>query len=423
MPNLRNVSFNYCDGVPWIAMSAVLSIPQLRDVSFNEGQIAHQWDMSFPEQLDLIVSPALASLKYTRKNYYRAENKYPEMPRNIKLLNHVARHASQTLEVVVLPSELAPYQAFQQQAWPRLRQLSLRGRRLAADEQGGLKPTSFLAQMPNLRVLKLELSQPRGMERCVLWPPGMDGTPPCTELETLCLSYPHPDDPIFAHLPHTLRHLALRCWPRHYMSLVWHDRKVLDALGWSSPILTSSEMLSIVRSCQSSPLTGLQHLDIEYEEDERCADLLRGIPSAFPNVTFLTIHRYRRRGVEGMPVVSGDIVCPMRSLTCFQIEIAKSLSSLTSLRVLRIHLDLKEAPHPFAYYKKDGRTMYLDFLAAIRSAAHTFSQTLPPSVQWVCILDRRGCENIWYPYRIVRDALGACSAARDLTVRELEGVP
>ena len=309
MPLLRSVTFSCCEGVPLIALSAVLSIPKLRDIRFDDGRIAEWRDASFRsrEKPDLAVT-ALASLTCPRKVDYRVDkDKKQQLARDIVLVDHIARQAHRTLEVVVLPSQVAPYQAFQEHVWPCLRHLALHGRRHTASEQSGLNAVPFLLHMPNLRVLKLELSQPRGMERCMIWPPGMNVTTPCPDLETLCLSYPHPDDHIFSHLPQTLRRLALRCWPRHYMHLLWHDRQVLNRLGLSSPILTSSEMLSIIRRCQLSPLTGVEHLDIEFEEDERCTELLSRISFAFPNVTFLTVHRYRRTGMDMVPVVSGFV--------------------------------------------------------------------------------------------------------------------
>ena len=111
----------------------------------------------------------------------------------------------------------------------------------------------------------------------------------------------------------------------------------------------------------------------------------------------------------------------VRPLTSSQSAIATALASLTSLRVLCIHLDLEEAPHSFAYYKQGGHAFFTNFYAACKTAARVFSQTLAPSVRWVCILDRKGCNNLWRPYRMVREG-GMCSAAFDVNIKELEGV-
>ena len=54
-------------------------------------------------------------------------------------------------------------------------------------------------------------------------------------------------------------------------------------------MLTSSQMLGILSVCQ---LSGLTHLEIEYEVDEEESDLLRSLAALFPRLPWLQIHRY-----------------------------------------------------------------------------------------------------------------------------------
>ena len=59
-----------------------------------------------------------------------------------------------------------------------------------------------------------------------------------------------------------------------------------------APVLTSEEMLGILRNCR---LPHLVQLEIEYEAGEGGGelDLLHGLASMFPQLAWLQIHRYR----------------------------------------------------------------------------------------------------------------------------------
>ena len=312
MPKLRTVSFvgsDYSDA-PWLVLSAVMSTPQIRNVQFRY-QVAPEKDLGYegPPGLLTRVAP-LSTLVCTPQNYPDKDRATAE---ELAIMDFMTEHAHESLEVVVLPSDVAPYDAFRRNEWPRLRELTLRGPRHSATT-GGAESESVmmdaLARMPKLRVLKLELSQPRGVSRQRIWPAGLgveDAGFPWPDLETLLVSYPHPEDQVYAHLPRTLRRLALRCWPRHYTHLGPTDRQGMDKRGWCSPILTATEMLSVVRRCGTNgPLREVEHLDLEFEDDERCGELFRHILEVFPNVVVLTIHRYRGNGWQDsdMTVVS-----------------------------------------------------------------------------------------------------------------------
>ncbi|KAI0712179.1 hypothetical protein C8Q76DRAFT_622062 [Earliella scabrosa] len=408
MPHLRTVTFRGAisyEGVPWIVLSAVLSTKHIRDLLFD-GPITCKRDSALPKHPHLSISP-VASLILTpldfRKDRFNASDTV--------LLDIIARQAHASFEVMTVPSEMAPLTAFWQHDWPRLRELTLRGQRCAIDTSPEVPMIAVLARMPNLRMLNLELAQPRGLERQPMWPQGLKMEFPWPALDTLLISFPHPDDRIYAHLPATLRKLTLRCWPRHYLH---PSTTTSNGRDWHSPVLTSSETLSILRRCQTSgPLWTVEDVDLEFEEDDRDLELFRCIPSVFPNVKYLTIHRYRRPGVDDTDFIS----------------IAQALAQLTSLRTLRMHLDLKEAPNPRTTYVVLGDEDILrPFVKASTAMANNFASTLAPSAAWICVLIQSATRNTWIPYRIVRPGDGSVARAQrvhesQIDTTELNGAP
>ncbi|KAI0712173.1 hypothetical protein C8Q76DRAFT_693852 [Earliella scabrosa] len=411
MPNLRTANFRgdimSREGVPWMVLSAVLSTPHIRNLRFA-GPITYKRDSALPERPHLSTLPAITSLIVAPHSDFRKDRFNAS---DAALLDVLARHAHASFEVLTTPCEIAPLTAFWQHDWPRLRELTLRGQRCAIDTSPEVPMIVVLARMPNLRTLTLELAQPRGLERQPIWPPRLAMEFPWPALETLRISFPDPDDQIYAHLPHTLRKLALRCWPRHYVHPL-----MTDGVGWHSPVLTSSEMLSILRRCGQTrgPFWTVENVDLEFEEDGRDLELFRCIPSLFPNVKYLTIHRYRRPGVDDTDFI----------------PIAQALAQLTSLRVLRFHLDLKEAPDPITTFAPMGNEDILwPFLEASEAVVDTFARTLAPPTQCLCVLCRTVISNEWFPYRIVRsDSDGSTVVRTERVVHfnivdKLDGLP
>ena len=293
MPKLQTIVISHTtgDGVPWEAINAVVQIPQLRSLRI-QGRLddRHHLPPETEQSFRLPIN-SLAAIDYPSSGYRSVS------ATEIKLFSVLLRQVTtqRSLEALSIPSECAPPDFLNAAKFPRLRELSLIGRRQAmphADGQPHTPYLSFLANMPCLRKLALTLAQPINLPRQPIWPAGMRAEFPCPDLQDLSVSYPHPDDEFYAHLPSTLRRLALRCWPRHYLHLLEHDRAYLTELGWHSPILNSSEMLRILRRC---PSHDVQRLEVEFEEDASGGELFSYIPTAFPRLQYLTVHRYRTR--------------------------------------------------------------------------------------------------------------------------------
>ena len=303
MPKLQTITIsNTGGGVPWEAINAVIQVPQLRSLRIS-GLLDHRPTLppETEQSLRLPVS-SLATIDYPSNGFRRVS------ATEIKLVSVLLRQVAtqRSLETLSVPSECAPPDYFGMAEFPRLRELSLIGRRQMVVPRAEQTPyISILANMPRLRKLALTFPQPIDLPRQQIWPAGAGVSKfPCPDLEDLSVSYPHPDDEFYAHLPSTLRHLTLRCWPRHYLHLLEHDRTEMKKFGWYSPILSSSEMLRILRRC---PSHGLHRLEVEFEEDESGRDLFSYIGKAFPQLQYLFIHRYRRAGVDVTSVVSKSL--------------------------------------------------------------------------------------------------------------------
>ncbi|KAM5544831.1 hypothetical protein V8D89_001729 [Ganoderma adspersum] len=275
----------------------------------------------------------------------------------------------------------APINALGVEPWPRLRELVLQGQL----PEGIRNPfITLLSGMPNLRVLRLMFALPPGVDRLPVWPRGVETPFPWPELEELVLSFPTPDDQIYASLPSCLRRLSLRCCPHHCV------RERVDRPVWRSPILSASEML---RVHSRSPLPHLDHLQLEYRADDADASLLRYLTTAFPGLLTLELHRFRPEGVDEIPVVS----------------IGEELGSLSRLHMLSLHLDSPDHPVCCPDLRKIGTIQvvltYAQMKAAdrmLRSQADLLAPLLSRSVRLLRLVERDTMGAAWRTYRISR---------------------
>ena len=310
MPNLQSitVSDGQRAGIPWEALHAIVQVPQLRNLHIS-GHLddRHILPPKTEQSLRLPVN-SLATIEYPSEGYHRVS------ATEVKIFSVLLRQANtrRSLETLIVPSDCAPLDCLIIGEFPRLRELSLIGRRQVlvshSHSQQYVPYISVLANMPRLRKLILTLAQPINLACQEIWPTGMTAAFPCPDLEELLVSYPHPDDEFYAHLPSTLVRLSLRCCPRHYLHLLDHDREDMTRLGWYSPILSSSEMLRVLRRC---PAHNVRRLEVEFEDDGSAGDVLRCISDVFPRLQYLVVLRYRRAGATPTPVVGVSALCSL----------------------------------------------------------------------------------------------------------------
>ncbi|KAI0641648.1 hypothetical protein C8Q79DRAFT_284134 [Trametes meyenii] len=367
--------------VSWDHLQSLLSLPGLRHFNF---QAPPYYDDDVPgcnhEPLSL---PPLASLRFSIPDYRLH-------PRNVAgetdLMARLLQQLPSSLETLAIPLDVAPLSSMAAVEWPRLKELHLKGDH-RQDMYNCPPMITVIAHMPRLRSLSLLRAHGHAQDspRHIVWPVNETGYSLYQELERVTVSYPDPTDKIYSHMPSTLRKLSLRCWPRHYVHQHRHDRKIVeDGLGWMSPIIHSSELYTILHRCQTPKL---EELEIEYQEDADDPSLLQTIPNHFPNLTVLTIIRYRGTDTSYVSVS----------------QIALALSGLRSLRVLRIHLDFPGTPHPLSTMmpiKSYG--LFKAHEELLKCSAHTLAMSLPSSLRFVCCLLRERWTNSWLPFRIIR---------------------
>ena len=296
LPALRSISIltkqRVVHGLSWATVKMILTLPQIQEVSIT-GLLLCPSKLPHDDYRLYSLAP-VSSFHYevfsNRFNGMDTRQDYP-FPSEEEVLLLVLSRIHSSLEKLVLSSEPAPLLAMSEWSWPRLRELRMRGERRI------FSPASYmtlLSAMPSLRTLILELTLVS--EGCThadpLWPPGSCMQIPCPDLAHLSVAHPNPTDEFYHHLPPSLRVLSLCCCP-HKSEKAWIDQLPLyTAHEYEYPVLTSEEMLGILRNCH---LPRLVQLEIEYEAGEGGGelDLLHGLASMFPQLAWLQIHRYR----------------------------------------------------------------------------------------------------------------------------------
>ncbi|KAI0660041.1 hypothetical protein C8Q70DRAFT_977708 [Cubamyces menziesii] len=392
MPSLKSITVDDAapatsPGIPWDGIVALLSPPQLREFDLKLTPFR---GTPIPLYDAFTIAP-LTKFSFSIWDYrFHPRVQVEEM----SLAEYVLRAVASSLKHLSIPLDAAPFATMAASCWSHLLELELKGD-LKQDPVPGI--IDVLTCMPHLRHLTILRARRSNTPRHALWSNARINDFPCPHLVTLCLSHLDPTDAFYSHLPPTLRQLSLRCWPRHYLHQHRHDLKAMARLEWQSQLCTATDLLFVLRRCR---FDSLEDLEIEYEEDDAEEHLLRSIPERFPHLTYLTIYRYRRTGSPSVKAA----------------DVARALSRLQTLRVLRIHLDLAEAPHPLADYMLESPPLlFPKYEEALGDIAHVLASGLGPSLRLICLLLRRRWSNDWVPFRITRDLTGSVSEVKKET--------
>ncbi|KAI0664158.1 hypothetical protein C8Q70DRAFT_220408 [Cubamyces menziesii] len=208
MPRLRSIKA-LCHagtghGLPWDVLQAILTVPHLHQFTCHHYLFSPR---EIPTDRLVLAGPTrLTTFRYML-NTYRPSPRGHAPERDA--LSVVLRTHHETLEVLWLPTETAPFQTLRSLKWPSLLELRLRGELVQSDNS----LLSALGNMPNLRLLKLDVALPRDTSPQPVWPPGEIGTYSWPMLEDVQISFPCMDDQLYGHLPPTLRRLSLRFFP------------------------------------------------------------------------------------------------------------------------------------------------------------------------------------------------------------------
>ena len=237
-----------------------------------------------------------------------------------------------TVRSLSLPMESAPILAMAELSWPCLRDLALHGRFLDAAHVSSLQ--HLLLALPSLRNLSILAGRPWSLgslgRHPILPKPSTSTSPsllvcssltsaavspePCSssdiseerpkretspppllsELCSLTIALPDPDDGIFSlPMPH-LRHLSLRDHPRVYHQLAYSYNVQDGPEGdtWAARLLSPDEALALL---QRMDLSNLTSFELAYMAPDAGSDdaLLSHIAQALPKLEHLELHRYR----------------------------------------------------------------------------------------------------------------------------------
>ncbi|KAI0630106.1 hypothetical protein C8Q77DRAFT_1136465 [Trametes polyzona] len=377
-PNLSRITIREClgFGVTEFALATLLSYPALKELHVIDETLDHAEIYKDDVGPPTFPVPPLRVLRQHLSDY----RTHPRAKRgDLRVFAYLAGLpvVQGSLEVLELPSEVAPYTELASAQWPRLRRLELTG-----ELPAGTPPlVGVFGCMPALEILSLKIACGHSTGRTVFCAPGWSRPFPWPNLQRLTVSNVNPDDPFYSRLPAGLRHLSIRCWPRRYLFLLPHELGTMINLRWFESILKSSSMCQLLSRCGNLP--GLEELELEVEEDDPECDneLFCLTPHLFPNLSSITVIRYRK---WGNPIV------PME-------RIGTALTPLSRLQTLYIYPDFKNMPHSFGDWTEDIENTE-------RDAAAVLAQRLSHSVRAICIMRRRGKNNRWRQYYVTRTA-------------------
>ncbi|KAI8980224.1 hypothetical protein BD414DRAFT_538591 [Trametes punicea] len=154
-------------------------------------------------------------------------------------------------------------------------------------------------------------------------------------------------------------------------------------------------MLHILRRIEAPYL---DHLELEFEADGSDNELFRYIGTAYLRLTALRVHRYRALGEAEVPLD----------------RITTTLSPLSNLRLLMLHLDFADLPDVDAFHRKYDYDLSIMLRhdeqvrtsqATLEHTAKVFARLLSPSLEHTyLLLPLRKQIQQWVPFRIVRSA-------------------
>ncbi|KAJ3018732.1 hypothetical protein NUW54_g264 [Trametes sanguinea] len=389
-------------GVPWPILKVFLSAPQLSTFVvfgrlFSGETIASKASFS---------PGAITTFRYVHRN---KRVRFTSSPAEKHVVRTVLERLSPTLHVLHLPSDSVPYRKLDRWDWSLLRELQLRGdgRRLL---DYGVPLISILSRMPRLRSLSLKLARSGSEPLGAIWPPNSSVKKiPWPELESLIMTWLHPEEQLLRHLPSTLRDLHLRCWPRrYYPEPSFATYRSLRRLGkqrpdWVRKTPSASMVLQAIQSCR--PIS-LQCLDLEYIADSNDIPLLRLVARSYPDLQYLQLCRYRMSEDLAQAPVVGTILYALRRGdidTVIQESMSDALSPLRNLRALRLFLDFNHLlvdSDEWEGYDFDET----DNLAV--TAARHFARRASPTLQSIVVLEADERRVDMREFGVVRDPDG-----------------
>ncbi|OBZ67535.1 hypothetical protein A0H81_12508 [Grifola frondosa] len=273
------------NSVPSSTSCCRIYMPCIRSHSNDTLEMTYtQWPPESPFDIEVLSSMQLSLRKFDYEGCFSFwSDPDPEdlVLRETQWVCWILERSRSSLESIRIPSETAQYSLMAARLWPRLQQMTLYGFNPGPDVSF-LSLLALLAVMPSMTSLTLKLAQ--NMEE----PHSCSGPEAPEELDLsnlrqFTMSYPHPDDEIFAHLPSELRGISLRDSPRYYIC----DMYMM--IPNRAPLLSGIDLLRIL---DIRTFAALERLEIVYRADSSDLQVIESIVDMFPQLRSLEIHRY-----------------------------------------------------------------------------------------------------------------------------------
>ncbi|EIM84779.1 uncharacterized protein STEHIDRAFT_169678 [Stereum hirsutum FP-91666 SS1] len=328
----------------------------------------------------MLLAPQLTAIHVSGhcrwpRTYWQSLEESPVIPSHMKEFTWMLK----------VPLESMRYQELLTSSWPCLSELSLIGQSPPAHSTANVDFAPLFFNIPSLQIFTILVPQCAYLSRItLLLPSATNSYPALDSLRSLKISFPDPKDIIFDRLPESLHHLSLTDWPRHYLHV--DEGAIVRSLHWTSPILTSSELHDILRRCRCS---ALESLEVVYKEDNSDGDVLLHMAHVFPALRTLKIFRYRWSSHDLVDIKA----------------IRRSLSHLTELRTLFIHIDMDGASMPAQWEERKARIRGMEYRASLGDLAQALVEGLAPSLEQIYMLERwpMGGTSNWKPWEVIRE--------------------
>ena len=316
LPALTSLTFDGDFYITWDFLAACLTHPRIQSLAF---EIQTRFSNARPPSSTNDTLVSLQSFSCKRKFWREVSHLMPRnrhskpgnlnevVSREATALSPLVLGMHETVRQLTLSMESAPIASMTDLSWPELRDLSIEGRYLTQSQAESLP--SLLSALPQLSSLSILICRHRDLGRAPIL--GRQPSPATclSGLRALTVAFPDPQDDIFSIDTIDLRHLSLRDCPRYYHRL---NKRAPYCQYWDTPILSSSECLSILQRIDAPRLTTLELVYL-VETNDGDDDLLEYVASSYPNLSHLEVHRYRANRADKV-----DCVSTVQRLTCSQ---------------------------------------------------------------------------------------------------------
>ena len=333
LPSVTSVTLDSSMGhIPWAVLHSCLIHPRMVSLSLT----LHEHGLeSVPCSRNDLATMAinLKSFAYTTTMWREWEGKGKNLLKNytreLRFLSALVPFLNKTATSLTLPVESCPILQMAAVQWPQLKELTLTGRFVVAAQAVSLQ--LLLRSTPALHVFCVQAARSSRVGRRPLIPPASGNilsaarhpvphgsTQPQSpslsllpELRSLTIAFPDPQDGIFSIDTQHLTHLSLRDCPRNYHRFGYQRIHVVPK-DWCFPNLSPTECLTILKRLI---MPNLQSLELVYEAPTAGSDdeLLTYVAEAYPRLSHLEIHRYRKARVEHVQHVG--VAPPIRDQT------------------------------------------------------------------------------------------------------------